>query len=122
MRNALPIRSSPEVSRPAFPEEEVPGRDLAPGLIGAELGVGMGYARKNLVDQPPTEGAARPVLTDREKRVLELMSLGLTKKEIAVATQLSVHTVSFHLRRIYERLHVNTATGAVAKGIRQNLI
>jgi DNA-binding CsgD family transcriptional regulator len=30
--------------------------------------------------------------------------------------------VTFHLRRIYEKLHVNTNTGAIAKAIRQKLI
>jgi DNA-binding CsgD family transcriptional regulator len=71
---------------------------------------------------PVTEDGARPILSDQEKRVLELLSLGLTKKQIAAAIHVSVHTVSFHLRRVYERLHVNTNTGAVAKGIRENLI
>jgi DNA-binding CsgD family transcriptional regulator len=71
---------------------------------------------------PVTKDGAKPTLSDQEKRVLELMSLGLSKKQIAAGIHVSVHTVSFHLRRIYERLHVNTNTAAVAKGIRENLI
>lgn len=61
-------------------------------------------------------------LTDRERDVLELMVEGLTKKEIGQRTNLSVHTVSTHLRHIYDKLHVNTNTAAVAKAIRERLV
>ena len=60
--------------------------------------------------------------SDLEKRVLQLMSEGLTKKEIALTIHISVHTVNFHLRRVYEKLNVNTNTGAVARAIRENVI
>ena len=60
--------------------------------------------------------------SDLEKRVLQLMSEGLTKKEIALTIHVSVHTVNFHLRRVYEKLNVNTNTGAVARAIRENII
>lgn len=63
-----------------------------------------------------------PGLTNREREVLELMVEGLIKKEIAVRLEVSVHTVSTHLRSIYEKLHVNTNTAAVAKAIRERLI
>lgn len=61
-------------------------------------------------------------LTPREKDILELMVEGLIKKEIADRLDISVHTVSTHLRSVYEKLHVNTNTGAVAKAIREGLI
>jgi len=60
--------------------------------------------------------------SDLEKRVLQLMSEGMTKKEIALTIHISVHTVNFHLRRVYEKLNVKTNTGAVARAIRQNVI
>ena len=46
----------------------------------------------------------------------------MSKKEIARAVNLSVHTVNFHMRRTYEKLRVHTNTGAVATAIRQKLI
>ncbi|MEM7012395.1 MAG: response regulator transcription factor [Verrucomicrobiota bacterium] len=61
-------------------------------------------------------------LTPREKDILELMVAGLIKKEIADRLDISVHTVSTHLRSVYEKLHVNTNTGAVAKAIREGII
>jgi len=60
-------------------------------------------------------------LTQREREILEAMVRGLTKKEIAAELDLSVHTADFHLRHIYEKLHVNTRTGAVAKAVRERL-
>ncbi len=53
--------------------------------------------------------------------ILEAMVRGLTKKEIADELDLSVHTADFHLRHIYEKLHVNTRTAAVAKAVRERL-
>ena len=61
-------------------------------------------------------------LSDREKEILQLMTTGLIKKEIADRLTLSVHTVDTYLRRIYEKLEVNTRTGAVAKALKEGLI
>jgi len=47
---------------------------------------------------------------------------GRTKKEIAALLDLSFHTVDSHLRHIYEKLEVNTRTGAVAKALKEKLI
>jgi two-component system response regulator NreC len=62
------------------------------------------------------------ILTVRERVVLQLMAEGMTKKEIAAQAEISVHTVSSHLRSIYEKLQVNTNTGAVGRALRQGLI
>jgi DNA-binding NarL/FixJ family response regulator len=61
-------------------------------------------------------------LTDRECEILRLLAEGLQKKEIADALDLSAHTVSTHLRRVYTKLHVTTNTGAVAKALREGII
>src|SRR2546427_2403256 len=60
-------------------------------------------------------------LTGREQRILELMTEGLIKKEIADQLSLSYHTVDTHLRNIYAKLHVNTRSGAVAKARQERL-
>jgi DNA-binding NarL/FixJ family response regulator len=70
----------------------------------------------------PAKGEDNEPLLDREKQVLQLMADGYSKKQIAYEMRISIHTVTFHLRRIYEKLHVNTNTGAIAKAIRQKLI
>jgi DNA-binding NarL/FixJ family response regulator len=61
-------------------------------------------------------------LSDREKEILQLMTTGLIKKEMADRLALSVHTVDTYLRRIYEKLEVNTRTGAVAKALKEGLV
>lgn len=61
-------------------------------------------------------------LSEKELTVLKLMADGLIKKEIASSMGLSIHTVNSHIRNIYVKLHVDTNTGAVAKGIREKLI
>ncbi len=61
-------------------------------------------------------------LTAREEEILRLLSEGLIKKEIASALRISVNTVSTHLRRVYDKLHVNTNTGAVAKALREEIV
>ncbi len=60
-------------------------------------------------------------LTVREKEVLEWMVQGLSKKEIADRLSLSYHTIDTHLRNIYQKLQVNTRSGAVVKAVRERL-
>lgn len=61
-------------------------------------------------------------LTPREGEILSLLADGLLKKEIADSLNLSRSTVSIHLQHVYEKLHVNTNTGAVAKALRERII
>lgn len=61
-------------------------------------------------------------ITTRQRDILRLMADGLVKKEIADALNISVNTVSTHMQRVYEKLHVTTNTGAVAKALREKLI
>lgn len=50
------------------------------------------------------------------------MSQGQGKKGIAEQLDLSYHTVDFHLRNIYAKLHVYTSTAAVAKAVKDGLL
>ena len=61
-------------------------------------------------------------ITPRQRDILRLMADGLVKKEIAESLDISVNTVSTHMQRVYEKLHVTTNTGAVAKALREKLI
>jgi DNA-binding NarL/FixJ family response regulator len=71
----------------------------------------------------PTSGTHEDYqLTDRETDILRLLADGLQKKEIAMELDISTHTVSTHLRRVYSKLHVTTNTGAVAKALREGII
>jgi DNA-binding NarL/FixJ family response regulator len=61
-------------------------------------------------------------LSAREKQILELMVEGLIKKQIAERLGLSHHTVNNQLRSIYDKLHVHTRGGAVAKALKERLL
>lgn len=63
-----------------------------------------------------------PGLTPRERQIVEGMADGLTNKEIAARLGLSVHTTDSYTRVIYEKLHVNTRGGAVARALRDRLV
>ncbi len=72
------------------------------------------YVRSSKISGTETE-IIEP-LSDREIEVLQLISEGLTNKEIAARLFLSLHTVKGHARNIYGKLGVNNRTKAVAKG------
>jgi DNA-binding NarL/FixJ family response regulator len=61
-------------------------------------------------------------LTVREKQVLQLLVDGLSYKMIAAQLDISFGTAHTHVKNIYEKLHVNSASEAVAKAIRQRLV
>jgi DNA-binding NarL/FixJ family response regulator len=71
---------------------------------------------------PGPEGGDDYQLTQREREILRLLADGLVKKEIGEALDISINTVSTHMQRVYEKLHVTTNTGAVAKALRERLI
>jgi len=43
---------------------------------------------------------------------------GMSYKMIAAACKISIDTVRFHIRHIYEKLHVGSKSEAVSKAIR----
>jgi DNA-binding NarL/FixJ family response regulator len=61
-------------------------------------------------------------LSPREKQILELMVEGFIKKQIAERLGVSYHTVNNQLRSIYDKLHVHTRGGAVAKALKERLL
>jgi DNA-binding CsgD family transcriptional regulator len=64
-------------------------------------------------EPPRAKNNGRPVccwdsLTDTERRVAALVAEGITNREVAEYMFLSRHTVDFHLRRVYLKLHINS--------------
>ncbi len=54
-------------------------------------------------------------LTAREEEILECLSKGFVTKEIADKLAVSYDTVRYHLKHIYDKLHVHSRTEAVIK-------
>jgi len=61
-------------------------------------------------------------LTDREQEILEWLSQGTSYATIAEQLYLSIDGVRYHIRHIYEKLHVHSRAEAVAKGLKHRLI
>jgi DNA-binding NarL/FixJ family response regulator len=61
-------------------------------------------------------------LTPHEERLLKLLVEGHTKKTAAAEIGVSVNTVSFHLKRVYEKLQVHSKSEAVAKALKNRIV
>jgi DNA-binding NarL/FixJ family response regulator len=61
-------------------------------------------------------------LTPREKEVLSCMVKGQSYKMIADTCRIKFNTVHSHIKKIYQKLHVNSASEAVAKAIQQRIV
>ena len=61
-------------------------------------------------------------LTAQETRVLRLLGEGHHYKTAAADLGISVNTLSFHVRRIYEKLQVHSKSEAVAKALRDGVL
>lgn len=70
--------------------------------------------------RPPERAPSQ--LTPQELTLLRLMVEGHHYKTAASEMGISINTVSFHLRHIYEKLQVHSKTEAVARALRDRLI
>jgi DNA-binding NarL/FixJ family response regulator len=61
-------------------------------------------------------------LSVREIEVLNLLAEGDSYKTCADRLAVSIDTIRFHVRRIYDRLHVHSRSEAVSKAIRRGWI
>jgi len=67
--------------------------------------------------KPPKDAAYE--LTPHEVRLLRMLVEGHSYKTAAAELHVSVNTIKFHLRHIYEKLQVRSRTEAVAKHLRK---
>jgi DNA-binding NarL/FixJ family response regulator len=74
--------------------------------------------RKSQAPEPATNSGLSP----QELQLMKLLMDGHQNKTAAAELGISVHTVGFHLRSIYEKLHVHSRSEAVARALRGGLI
>jgi DNA-binding NarL/FixJ family response regulator len=70
--------------------------------------------------RPPARASHN--LTPAETELLKLLIEGHNYKTAAAEIGISINTVSFHLRNIYEKLQVHSKTEAVAKALRERIV
>ena len=61
-------------------------------------------------------------LSARELDILKLLAEGHSYKTAAKSLSLSIDTVRFHIRNIYEKLHVHSKSEAVMLALRQGIV
>ena len=110
-------RMSPAAARAAgasgFVSKDWEAREVARAV--RMVGVGM------TVFEPTAEQPA-PMLSEREREVLDLIAAGSTNREIAEQLFLSPHTVKEHTSAVYRKLGVRNRTEAVQRAQRLGLV
>lgn len=61
-------------------------------------------------------------LTEREKQILAMLVKGYSYKIIAAELKIAYNTVNNHIRNIYDKLYVSSATEAVSLAIKERLV
>lgn len=61
-------------------------------------------------------------LTPHELRLLSLLAKGTSYRDAATEFGVSINTIRYHIRNIYEKLHVHSKSEAVGKALRLRLI
>ena len=94
---------------------------------GAAMNAGMAlkilpFFHAQSADEGSEDTTSSYHLTERERNILSLMVDGLSYKMIADRENISYHTVNSHIRNIYDKLHVHSASEAVSKALREGLI
>lgn len=96
---------------------------VPPETLRLAFGENRAGPRPALVAENEAEdGAPRDPLTAREQEVLLRLAQGLTNKQIALALEISEHTVKFHVSAIYSKLGVANRAEAVRKGARRGWV
>jgi len=105
-----------------YASEEIP-RAIRMVLTGGAPMTGS-VARKVLMMVPPakTPDQERSNLTEKETAILQFLVNGFSYKMIAAELGISIDTVRFHIKKIYDKLHVHSATEAVSKAIKDKLV
>ncbi len=73
-------------------------------------------------EKPAASNQAKFQLSERELEILSMLVRGMSYKMIADAACISWHTVNGHFKKIYEKLHVHSATEAVKKATDHRLV
>jgi DNA-binding NarL/FixJ family response regulator len=103
--------SSPEIIATSIKEVMNGGAAMSPAI-----------ARKTLqfFQKPLKDNSFK--LTEQEQQVLKFLVDGLSYKMIASKMNVVIDTIRYHIKKIYEKLHVHSAPEAVAKAIRDRLV
>lgn len=108
-------------------DPDVPRRAMAAGaaaflsrdapeqqLLDVAASVAAGRMVFPFMDVRSLKRDPRDSLTEREKTLLAALAKGRTNTELAAELDISINTVKFHLRNLYEKLGLNNRSQAIA--------
>lgn len=87
---------------------------LSPGIAGTVIKAYLGHS-------PSMDLSNSPVLTLREREVVQLFAEGRSTKQIASSLCVSVKTIETHRRRIMEKLEIHSIAELTKYAIREGL-
>ncbi len=107
-----------------------PGAARAAGASGfvskdwdaAEVAMAVRRVGLGMTMFPPKADQPAPLLTEREREVLDLIATGSTNREIAERLYLSPHTVKEHTSALYRKLRARNRAEAVQRAQRIGLL
>lgn len=105
-----------------YATEEIPGAIRMVLSGGAPMTGSVARKVLTMVPQAKTAEQESSNLSQKETIILQHLVNGFSYKMIAGELTISIDTVRFHIKKIYDKLHVHSATEAVSKAIRDNLV
>lgn len=90
-------------------------------VIDAEMTTRLLNEFRRLADKGESAPKLQP-LTDQERRILTLVAVGASNKDIAADLNLSERTIKNYLSVIFQKLQVNNRTEAAIRAVRDGLV
>lgn len=78
------------------------------------------FTKKEETQNPPIQNTLG--LTKRQLQILNFVALGMTVADIADELDISGHTVSRHIEKIYKKMEVHSKSEAIIRGRRMGII
>ena len=105
-----------------FASEELPAAIRMVLKGGAPMTGSVARKVLMMVPQAKTTEQEKSDLSQKETVILQFLVKGYSYEMIAAELKISIDTVRFHIKKIYDKLHVHSATEAVSKAIRDKLV
>jgi DNA-binding NarL/FixJ family response regulator len=90
-------------------------------VIDAEMTTRLLNEFRRMADKEENVPKLQP-LTDQERRILTLVAVGASNKDIAAELNLSERTIKNYLSVIFQKLQVNNRTEAAIRAVRDGLV
>lgn len=105
-----------------YATEEIPSAIRMVLTGGAPMTGSVARKVLMMVPQAKTAEQEKSNLSGKETAILQFLVNGYSYKMIAAELKISIDTVRFHIKKIYDKLHVHSATEAVSKAIKDKLV